>query len=449
MKNILVILFLLISTISFSQTNLKSEINVEAFSLTTFLKVKQTGEQYLITSPKNADVRLVGWFKARLGRLFGKSPKKGILVTINCVQKGDSLIGNMNISMLGNMKFKGTYKNEILKGHIIKNDTITIGTIKGIKSKENSIDYKHLYSEIIELTNNNIYSKSIIQTKEWNKFQKQLKKTFENVQDDIELFFGYKMLSPKPPFSHYDLLLLKEETDFKNENKNDSEIKKTVIYKKENENTTYLKIKNFGSSQNELANIFPIIIKDNPKNLIIDLRDNGGGGIEAGFEFGKHIMSNTTEIGYFTTNKLQNTGFDIDLFKKLPIAEPQTTDEFIKNLKQGKGAKLIFKNANTPVYLGNLYILTNSNTASTCEPIVYVLKESKRATIVGENTAGAMLSATLFDIYGKYKLFLPIADFYTYDGVRLEGIGVKPNIETTSENALDKTLELIKIKDLK
>ena len=43
---------------------------------------------------------------------------------------------------------------------------------------------------------------------------------------------------------------------------------------------------------------------------------------------------------------------------------------------------------------------------------------------------------------------LPIADFYTYDGVRLEGVGVKPNIETTSENALDKTLELIKNKGL-
>lgn len=447
MKNILIVLFLLISTISFSQknqTNLKSEINIDAYSLTTFLKVKQTGNQFLMTSPKNADVRLFGWFKAKLARIFGKSPKKGILATINCVQKGDSLVGNMNISMLGSMKFKGTYKNEILKGNIIKNDTIIIGTIKGTKSKENSIDYNHLYNKMMKITNNNIYSKSVIQTEEWNKFQKQLKKTLNKVQDDVELFFGFQILSPKPPFSHYNLLLLKEKTVFGNKNK--IEIKKTVTYKKENENTTYLKIKNFETSQNELANIFPKIIKDNPKNLIIDLRDNLGGGIEAGFEFGKHIMSGTTEIGYFTTNKLQNIGFDKDLFEKLPDAEPQTTDEFIENLKQDKGAKLIFKNINKPVYLGNIYVLTNKNTASTCEPIVYRLKESKRATIVGENTAGAMLSATIFEISGKYKLFLPIADFYTYDGIRLEGVGVKPNIETKSEDALDKVLEIIKSK---
>lgn len=449
MKNILIILFVLVSTISFSQkkeTNLKSEINVGPYSLTTFLKVKQNGEHYFITSPKNADVRLVGWFKARLGRLFGKSPKKGILATINCVQKGDSFVGNVNFSMLGNMKFKGIYKNEVLKGNIIQNDTIIFGSINGLKSKENSIDYKDLYPKMMEITKNNIYSKPILQTKEWRQYQKQLKKTLNKVQDDVELLFGFRMLSPKAPFSHYNLQILKEEANFENEN--DTETKKTVTYKKENVNTTYLKIKNFETSQNELANIFPKIIKDNPKNLIIDLRDNLGGGIEAAFEFGKHIMSGTTQIGYFTTNRLQNTDFDIDLLKKLPVAKPQTTDEFIKTLKQGKGAKLIFKNKNTPVYLGNLYILTNGYTASTCEPLVYVLKESKRATIVGENTAGAMLSATLFDIYGKYKLFLPIADFYTYDGVRLEGVGVKPNIETTSKNALDKTLELIKIKSL-
>jgi len=446
MKNILIVLFLLISTVSFSQksqANIKSEINIGT-SLTTFFKVEQTGSQYLITTPKNADVRLVGWFKARLSRLLGKTPKKGILATINCVQKEDSLIGNMNIFMFGKMKFKGVYKNDLLNG-IIENDTVIVGTIKGIQSQERNIDFEYLYPKIIDITENNIYSKSVLQTKEWKIFQKKLKKTLNTVQDDIELYYGFSFL-PKVPFSHY-RLLIKEKNEVNNAII--GKIQPTVIYEKKNKNTTYLKIKNFETSTKELANIFPKILKENPKNLIIDLRDNGGGGIEAAFEFGKYIMENTTEIGYFVTNKLQYKNFDKKLFKSLPIAEPQTTDEFVKSLKQGKGSKLIFKKTNKPVYLGNLYILTNGNTASTCEPIVYILKESKRATIVGENTAGAMLSSTLFDISGKYKLLLPIADFYTYDGVRLEGVGVKPNIETTSENALDKTLELIKTKDYK
>jgi hypothetical protein len=347
--------------------------------------------------------------------------------------------------MLGKLKFKGIYKDDLLSGEMIKNDTMLVGTIKGIKSQEKSIDYNYLYPKIIEITQNNIYSKTVLQTDEWVKFQKQLKKTLNNVQDDIELFFGFNMLSQKLPFSHYNLIL-QETTEKEEENSSTNNLEKkesTVIYEKKNENTVYLKIKNFSSSKEELADILPKIIKENPKNLIIDLRDNGGGGIEAAFEFGKYIMDNSIEIGYFVTNKLKYTGFDIDLFKNLSVAEPQTTDEFIEGLKRGKGAKLVFNNPNTPVFSGNIFILTNGSTASTCEPIVYVLKESKRATIIGEKTAGAMLSATYFDISGKYKLVLPIADFYTYDGVRLDGVGVAPNIETTSENALDKALSLI------
>jgi peptidase S41-like protein len=448
MKNALIILFTLIVTSSFAQqhqTNLESEINVgDGFTLTTFLKVEQTNDQFIITSPKNADVRLFGGFKARLGRIFGKSPQKGIFVTIDSKQNGDSLLGAMKIPMLGKLKFKGIYNNGLLNGEMIKNDTILVGNIRGKESQRRSIDYSYLFPKIIEITENNIYSKTVLQTDEWKKFQKQLKKTLNNVQDDIELFFGFNLLSLKLPFSHYNLIL--QETTEEEENSSAENLEKkeaTVIYEKKNESTAYLKIANFSSSTKELADVLPKIIKENPKNLIIDLRDNGGGGIEAAFEFGKYIMDNSIEIGYFVTNKLQYTGFDIDLFKDLSVAEPQTTDEFIETLKHGKGAKLVFNNPDTPVFLGNIFILTNGGTASTCEPIVYVLKESKRATIIGEKTAGAMLSATYFDISGKYKLVLPIADFYTYDGVRLDGVGVSPNIETTSENALDKALSLI------
>lgn len=448
MKNALIILFTLIVTISCAQQNqtiLESEIEVgDGFTLTTFLKVEQTNDQFIMTSPKNADVRLFGGFKARLGRIFGKSPKKGILVTIDSKQKGDSLIGTLTLPMIGKLKFKGLYENGLLSGEMIKNDTILVGNIRGINSQKKSIDYKYLFPKIIEITQNNIYAKTVLQTDEWRKFQKQLKKTLNNVQDDIELYIGFNMLSPKLPFSHYYLILQEStEEDVNNSTENLEKKEATVIYEKKNESTGYLKIKNFSSSKEELADILPKIIKENPKNLIIDLRDNGGGGIEAAFEFGKYIMNNAIEIGYFVTNKLQYTGFDADLFKNLPVAEPQTTDEFVERLKREKGAKLVFNNPDSPVYLGNIFILTNGGTGSTCEPIVYVLKESKRATIIGEKTAGAMLSATYFDISGKHKLVLPIADFYTYDGVRLDGVGVLPNIETTSENALDKAFSLI------
>lgn len=450
--NALIVSLVLIGTNTFAQqdqTSLKSEISFgsgfTSTTLTTFLKVEHTNKQFIITSPKNADVRLFGGFKSKLGRILGKSPKKGIFLTINAKQKGDSLIGSVRTIMLGQLKFKGVYKNDSLSGEIIKNDSLVVGNINGAKSQERSIDYSYLFPKIIDITEKNIYSKEVLKTDEWVEFQKELKKTLHKVQDDIELFIAFRTLSQKLPFSHY-YLMFRETAKIEEANSiaNTPEKKEpTVIYEKKGENTVYLKIKNFSTSTKELAHILPKIIKEKPKNLIIDLRNNGGGGIEAAFEFGKYIMNDNVEIGYFVTNKLQYTGFDIDLFKKLPVAEAETTKEFVERLKHGKGAKLVFNHPGTSVFSGNIFVLTNGGTGSTCEPIAYMLKESKRATLIGEKTAGAMLSGTPFAISGKYKLFMPIADFYTYDGVRLEGMGVTPNIETPSENALNKALSLI------
>jgi C-terminal processing protease CtpA/Prc len=56
-----------------------------------------------------------------------------------------------------------------------------------------------------------------------------------------------------------------------------------------------------------------------------------------------------------------------------------------------------------------------------------------------------MLAGSYFVVSGKYMLMLPVADFYTYDGVRLDKVGVSPDIEVKSEEALNKALEIINI----
>ena len=446
MKHVFTVIFSLIVTISLAQkeqSNWKSDITIgDNVSISTILKVNKTNNQYVITSPKNADIRLFGGFKAYIGRLLGKSPKKGVLLTINANQTGDSIIGNVNSYLTGELTFNGIVSENTISGELVKNDTITIGTLTSVKSDENNMNYNYLFPEILKITNNNIFSKEVLRTKEWNHFQKKLKKLITKAKDDIELYVGFNMLSSTLPFSHYYLII----KDKQEENKEPVEKVPTVFFEEKNKNTGYLKIDNFSSSTDELAITLPKIIEKGYQNLIIDLRDNGGGGIEAAFEFAKHIVNESTTVGYFVTNKLEYSGFNLKLFETLPVAIPETTEEFIETLKNGRGAKLVFTKTNNPIFDGNLYVLTNNATGSTCEPIVYLLKKSNKATIIGEKTGGVMLSGTLFDLSGKYKLFLPIADFYTYDGIRIESVGVTPNIETTSGNALDKALSLIKNK---
>ncbi len=449
MRIIFTFILLNLTIISLSQENKirwKSEFDFgDDFLMTTVLKIDKNKNQYTITSPQNADIRLFGYFKAKLARLMGKSPKKGVFINIKADKRKDSLIGFSENPMFERLKFKGVLKNNTLNGELIKNDTLVVGTLKAIKGNINNIDYSYLYSKVIEITKNNIYSKKVLDTKEWAKFQTKVKRLFNKAKDDIELFFGFNLLSAKLPFSHYNLII--KTNDEKNKIHEMDDKQQSVIFELKSNHTAYLKIKNFSTSQKELADILPKIVKENYQNLIIDLRNNEGGGIEAAFELAKYIINDYTEIGYFITHKMECSGFNFNQFQTLPKVKPQTTEEFIENLKKEKGAKLIFQKIGNKQYLGNLYVLTNHKTASTCEPITYVLKKKKRATIIGETTAGAMLSAALFEVSGKYKLFLPIADFYTYDGVRLEGIGVTPNIKVPSNKALDKALEIININE--
>ena len=434
---------------SFAQNNpshFKSEIDFgNGTVISTFLDVAVSKSQFAITSPRNADARMIGGGKARLGRLLGKLPKKGTIITIKGTQEKDSLLGDTNIPMLGKLKFKGSVKNELLSGKLLNIDGKLIGTIHGVKSTEDKISYNELYPRIIKTIRDNIYAKDVLQTKDWATFEKKFEKLCKEAHDDIELFFGFNMLAQKLPFTHLTLVITQDTAD-NGELVNDETVntQKSVVFEEKNSATAYLKIKNFSSSEEELAIVLPKIVEHAAyKNLIIDLRDNGGGGISAAFALAKYIVSEDLEVGYFPTNKLSYSGYQPGSFNTLVELQPKSTDEFGDELKKSPGVKLVFKKPSNPVFKGNIYVLTNGNTASTCEPIVYVLKNRKKATIIGEKTAGAMLSASPFVVSGKYMLMLPIADFYTYDGIRLDKVGVHPDIEVKSEDAENKALEII------
>lgn len=444
-------IFILLFNLCHSQhnpTHFKSEIdfgNGTVFS--TFLDFNSKENKFAITSPQNADVRIFGG-KAKLGRALGKSPKKGIIVTISGEIKNDSLIGESKIPMVGKLQFKGKIQKDILSGLFYNTEGIEIGSLNGAVSAENKLDYNYLYPMIMKTVSDNIYSKSALQNKDWKKFEEDLKQLCAKAHDDIELYFGFNILAQKLPFTHLSLLISEEDKNEDAENSNDtseiSSTSKSVFFEEKNSTTAYLKIKNFSTSEKELAIALPKIVENQKyKNLIIDLRDNGGGGISAAFALAKYIVSEDLKVGYFPTNKLAYNGFQQDLFNSLPAFQPKDTEEFGNELRKSAGVQLIFKKPTNQVFTGAIYVLVNGKTGSTCEPIVYALKNSKRATVIGENTYGGMLAASPYTVIGKYRLMIPIADFYTYDGVRLDKVGVAPDVKTKSEDAENKALEII------
>ncbi|MCF8307695.1 MAG: S41 family peptidase [Bacteroidales bacterium] len=155
--------------------------------------------------------------------------------------------------------------------------------------------------------------------------------------------------------------------------------------------------------------------------------------------FGEHLTSKKLDAGVFLTHQWfskHNDPPSEKMYEKIPATQATTTKDFTRELMHNTARRLVIHPGNQS-YRGNLFVLVDHKTASTCEPIVYMLKHNNMATIVGEKTAGAMLSAVPLKITDKYYLFMPIADYYTNDGVRLEQKGVKPDIKIESQNALE------------
>ncbi len=90
-----------------------------------------------------------------------------------------------------------------------------------------------------------------------------------------------------------------------------------------------------------------------------------------------------------------------------------------------------------------LYILTSKNTGSASEYFAFTAQEMQRATILGKTTAGAGNPVTLVSI-GEYFIYVPVCEIVTYEGKSIEAKGVIPDVELTSNDWLNETLNYIK-----
>jgi carboxyl-terminal processing protease len=109
---------------------------------------------------------------------------------------------------------------------------------------------------------------------------------------------------------------------------------------------------------------------------------------------------------------------DLDYFYRPVEAYPTFTTVF----RNGK------KHTSAMTYTKPVVALINGGSRSGKELIALSLKRTKRATLVGENTAGFVLAGRLFDINDRAALYLAVAGG-DVQGEVLEGKGVAPDVE--------------------
>ncbi|MFV8357819.1 S41 family peptidase [Flavobacterium sp. XS1P32] len=414
--------------------------------VTTILEIESEANTYKAFSRKDADKLLLGKAKAPLMRGMSNF-KNGSLIR---VEKGEFTeeddvvkLKGVLVSSMGNYNFIGEIIKDSINIALSKKNLKTIGNVIGSRKnvKLPLEDYSKLFAEAINKTRDKIYRKSLLEENEWKKFIENMNEIIPDIHDDLEMVSAFYYFGNKLKTSHFALLksLSKDENNITKKN--------CVAFEEKSISTGYLKINSFDGSSSEMDSIFKIVISKNYKNLIVDLRDNSGGTVESGMTFANYVFAKPINGGLFLTQKWFNKNNKIpsltqyDQFDFFSKSNYELIINGIHN-KEGLYLKVIPNDIN---YKGNLFILTNTKTASTCEPLVYELKTQKRATIVGTKTAGAMLNAEKFSLLNNFYMYIPTADYYTSDGYRIEQNGVLPDIETKSEEALEKVInELIK-----
>jgi Peptidase family S41 len=372
--------------------------------------------------------------------------KKPLIRTDSCFLMNDSILGKIIIANKL-MAFKGYLKNGGLNAIIISLRTGEIlGNLTGNATEIISTNYSTLMDSMFINTERYIFNTDYLKEKSYLNFKKELNNVKGFIKDDVELIALINSKTEGLPFTHFSFTKMRKRTldSYTNAAYETNTKGATVNYIEEQ--TALLTIPNFNGNGKLLSTLMKAIIKKKIANLIIDLRGNTGGGAGAAMQLMQHLSTEKKLAGALVTNKwfAQNNRIPVaEDYKNFAVFNGGSTTDIINGMKIYTGIVLQTEPSKKQ-YLGNVYILTDSSTASTCEPLVYGLQYFKKATIVGTTTAGAMLSKAPIDLQNNYVLFIPLADYYTIDGKRIDKVGVAPNINTSAANALTTVLEKIK-----
>lgn len=442
MKPILIILTLLSS---FGIQSLYATNNSDVWIVTADMENLGKLQFYMLSDQKSGQVlkslpdrdqTILGKTKATLFRWMQKRKNKDSMAVIELKNNGriDFLAMQMTIQ---DIDFQ---ENDTIFGNIFdRNSKNKIGQLLAVKTSLNSnilsplTNYTQIVDTVVSITENKIYNPALVQTKKWLSFVRQLQSKSKLIYDDLEFLLLFYAHVNQTGFSHYALLKTKPDLE---QSINEPQIECEVLQ----DSIIYMKFKSLAGQTEEIDSVFqqygsyPIVV--------IDLRNTPGGKFDTTYRLAAYLANKKCDAGIFVGRKYyENTIFrnNRDNFE---ILQERDYDDFTAILELKQAVKISFEPQN-PLH-SKIYILTNQNTASACEALVQGLKGLNNVCIVGERTAGAMLSPTVYEAGNHFYILVPTADYLTSEGKSIEGIGVQPDIKTKSGSALKTVLHSLK-----
>jgi carboxyl-terminal processing protease len=161
--------------------------------------------------------------------------------------------------------------------------------------------------------------------------------------------------------------------------------------------TGYIRIRLFTErTSRELERALEELGEDGVTRLILDLRDNGGGLLDAAVDVASQFL-----------------GEGVVLYE-----DRRDQPEKLYSVKKGGGA------LDLP-----LVVLVNGGTASASEIVAGALRDYERGPLIGERTFGKGSVQLVYDLSDKSSLHVTVARWLTPNRQRIDGEGLVPDVE--------------------
>lgn len=190
----------------------------------------------------------------------------------------------------------------------------------------------------------------------------------------------------------------------------------TVEYRMETNEIGYIAISEFDDvTQEQFMNALEALEGQGMKDLIIDLRNNGGG-----------LVDVTCAI----LDRLLPEGLIV-----------YTEDKYGKRQEQTSDAENYFA--------GKMAVLVNGNSASASEIFAGAIKDYGVGTLIGTQTFGKGIVQSLFPLEDGSAIKITVSRYYTPAGNNIHEVGITPDIvleadkESEEDNQLQKAIEVL------
>jgi hypothetical protein len=173
--------------------------------------------------------------------------------------------------------------------------------------------------------------------------------------------------------------------------------------------------------------------------LIIDARENHGGGVGVANAIFKHLFAKRQVLAFYD----QRTGV-ADASDDDPFEQPPTVTKAPGPPGIVRSQYTVIPDATeTRLHRAKVFYLTSAKTGSAAEEMAQILKSTHRGVLIGERTAGAGHFGFFVPVGQGLEAFIPwgrVVDPST--GEDYEGKGVAPDIGVPADQALDEALRL-------